>query len=207
MNNNDFVPPSEDIQELFKIRPSKPILSPSCETDVSYRSNIIENYSFTEEEFSKMPSTLMKVVRRTDELLQHTETIRKYVIEMNNELKGVHSLLIRYAKKSLKEIEKVDTVTNPGTGKLRGFKSPCKISDEMCAFIGIENGSTSSRFDVTNAIIHYIRENELIDPENAQRILPDDRLMALLSETAKGNKITYFSIQKYINHHFIKPEK
>lgn len=209
--DDNFVPPSEDIQQLFK-RSNKLNMSPSCESDTSYKSNnAIENYSFTEEEFSKMPSTLMKAVRRTDELLQQTETLRKCIIEMNNELKGVHSLVVRYAKKTLKDLEKNDTSSSPENmlenGKAKGFKVQCKISDEMCVFMGLEPGSTSSRIDVNKTINQYVRDNGLIDPENAQRILPDEKLWLLLSESAKGNKITYFSIQKYIKHHFIKKQK
>lgn len=203
----DFIPPSESIQQLFRVQsqPNKDI-SPSVESVVSCKSNMIDNYSFTEEEFSKMPSTLMKAVRRTDELLQQSETIRKSVIEMNNELKGIHSLLIRYAKKTLKEPEKSESA-EISTGKAKGFKVQCKISDDLCIFMGLELGSSSSRFAVTNAINKYVKDNGLIDPENAQRILPDEKLWALLSESAIGNKITYFSIQKYIKHHFIKPVK
>jgi chromatin remodeling complex protein RSC6 len=196
----NFVPPSEDIQQLFRV----PL---SSDTDMSHKTNSLgDNTLFTEEEFAKMPSTLMKAVRRTTELMQQTEMIRKSVIDMNNELKGVHSLLVRYAKKTLKDAEKSETTEEPG-GKVKGFKVQCRISDELCAFLGLEPGSSSSRFNVTNAINKYIRDNGLVDPENAQRILPDDKLWKLLSDAAVGNKITYFSIQKYIKHHYIKSAK
>lgn len=205
-----FVPPSEDIQRLFMMEQScnsTPMNSPPLSLEKN--NNMIDAYSFTEEEFSKMPSTLMKVVRRTDELMHQTDTIRKCIIEMNNDLKGVHSLLIRYAKKTMKESEKTDHVleSNSEKGRMRGFETQCKISDEMCRFIELEPGSTASRVDVNKFINNYIRTNGLIDPENAQRILPDEKLWALLSESARGNKITYFSIQKYIKHHFIKTVK
>lgn len=195
----EFIPPSEEIQRLFKFDPSQ------CKEESSKPNVVVDEYSFSEEEFAKMPSTLMKAVRRTDALLLQTEAARKAAIETNNEVKGIHSLLIRHARKILKDSEKSDATvdSNSEKGKTRGFRRQCKISNEMCDFMGLGHGTNSSRVDVNKAINDYIKKNGLIDKENnAQNILPDDKLWSLLSEDAKGNKITYFSIQKYIKHHY-----
>ena len=200
---SDFIPPSEEIQSLFTFKNEPaPAISLSANSKIS---STIEDYSFTDDEFSKMPSTLMKVVKRTEILLEQTDAARKAAIETNNELKSIHSLLVRFAKKTLKDLDKPEHVVEPlEKGKPRGFERQCKISDEMCKFIGIIPGTTSSRVDVNKAINSYIRQNGLVDKENAQHILPDDKLWSLMSEDAKGNKITYFSIQKYIKHHYKK---
>lgn len=194
----DFIPPSEDIQRLFSLEQIR-------SGDVSSKHNIqLEDVSFTEEEFSKMPSTLMKAVRRTEVLLLQTELARKAAIETNNELKGIHSLIVRFAKKTLKDSEKNEATIelNQEKGKTRGFRRQCNISDSMCEFMGLIPGTMSSRVDVNKAINEYIKKNGLVDKENAQRILPDEKLWSILSENAKGNNITYFSIQKYIKHHY-----
>ena len=194
----DFVPPSEEIQRLFVLEQT-----PNVDGNVK-PTGVTDDFSFTEEEFAKMPSTLMKAVRRTDALLLQTEAARKAAIETNNELKGIHSLLVRYAKKTLKDAEKTEAIieSNVEKGKTRGFRRQCRISDVMCEFMGLDCGSMSSRVDVNRFINDYIKKNGLIDKENAQRILPDDKLWSILSENAKGNTITYFSIQKYIKHHY-----
>lgn len=192
--SNNFIPPSEEIQRLFILeqKQEKPQLP------------LLDEPSFTEEEFAKMPSTLMKAVRRTDLLLVQTEAAKKAAIETNNELKGIHSLLIRYAKKTLKDAEKTDIVadTNAEKSKTRGFRRQCQISDAMCGFLGLTHGTMSSRVEVNQAINAYIKDNKLIDKDNAQRIIPDEKLWSILSEEARGNKITYFSIQKYLKHHY-----
>jgi chromatin remodeling complex protein RSC6 len=206
-SQSDFIPPSEEIQSLFTFGKAQQPLSMSNNQN-SKMSPIsqgpgLEDYSFTDDEFSKMPSTLMKAVKRTEILLEQTDAARKAAIETNNELKGIHSLLVRYAKKTLKDLDKPETTVEPSEkGKPRGFSRQCKISDEMCVFIGIQPGTTSSRVDVNKAINNYVRTNGLVDKNNAQHILPDDKLWGLLSEDANGNKITYFSIQKYIKHHY-----
>ena len=194
-----FIPPSEEIQRLFVFDQGKPadIFSKPSQGG-------IEEYSFSEEEFAKMPSTLMKIVRRTDELLVQTESARKAAIETNNEVKSIHTLLIRYAKKTLKDAEKIETTiaeTNTEKKTQRGFRRQCFISNELCEFMGLAAGSTSSRVDVNQVINNYIKSKGLIEKNT---ILPDEKLSALLSADAKDNKITYFSIQKYIKHHYIK---
>jgi len=198
-STTSFIPPSEEIQRLFVFDQNK-------SADNSSKPNpwISEEYSFTEEEFAKMPSTLMKIVRRTDELLAQTESVRKSAIETNNEVKSIHTLLIRYAKKTLKDSEKPETniETNVEKKTQRGFRRQCHISKELCEFMGLQPGSTSSRVEVNQVINSYIKARELREKDT---ILPDEKLWALLSADAKGNKITYFSIQKYIKHHYIKP--
>ena len=196
----EWTPPSKEIQNLFKFDQT-PTDTPSKNVTATTDEN---EPSFSEEEFAKMPSTLMKAVKRTDALLVQTEAARKAAIESNNELKSIHSLLVRYAKKMLKDAEKIEAVaeSNLEKGKTRGFRRKCRISDAMCEFMGLVPESTSSRVDVNQAIHDYVKTNRLIDAENAQRIIPDEKLWALLSEDATNNKITYFSIQKYIKHHF-----
>lgn len=196
---SEFIPPSEEIQRLFS-------LNQPTNTDGTTKTNLpLEDFSFTEEEFAKMPSTLMKAVRRTETLLLQTDAARKAAIETNNELKGIHSLIVRFAKKTLKDVEKNEVVieSNLEKGKTRGFRRQCRISDTMCEFMGLVPGTMSSRVDVNKAINEYIKKNGLIDKENAQRILPDEKLWSILCESAKGNTITYFSIQKYIKQHYI----
>ena len=207
-SSSDFVPPSEEIQRLFAFenkitRDLSANMSPSIES-VSKHS-MVDEYSFTDEEFAKMPSTLMKAVRRTDALLVQTDAARKAAIETNNELKSIHSLMVRYARKTLKDAEKTDSTieSNLEKSKPKGFRRQCRISDTMCVFMGLSPGSTSSRVDVNQAINDYVRKHHLIDKENAQRILPDEKLSLILSDDAKGNKITYFSIQKYIKHNYL----
>jgi chromatin remodeling complex protein RSC6 len=197
--SSEFIPPSEEIQRLFS-------LNQPTNTDGTIKTNLpLEDFSFTEEEFAKMPSTLMKAVRRTETLLLQTEASRKASIETNNELKGIHSLIVRFAKKTLKDVEKNEVVveSNLEKGKTRGFRRQCHISDTMCEFMGLVPGTMSSRVDVNKAINEYIKNNGLIDKENAQRILPDEKLWSILCESAKGNTITYFSIQKYIKQHYV----
>lgn len=195
--SSEFIPPSDEIKRLFTLDTSSKI-----EEGLSKPATVADDVLFTEDDLSKIPSTLLKAIRRTNTLLIQTEAARKMAIEMNNELKSINTLLLRHAKKAIKNVEKPDADSNLEKGKPRGFRRQCRISDLMCEFMGLPPGTMSSRVEVNQAINAYIKEHQLVDKENAQKIIPDEKLWSLLSASARGNKITYFSIQKYLTHHY-----
>lgn len=85
-----------------------------------------------------------------------------------------------------------------------GFAKPTLLSDEMYAFLGLEKGSLVVRNDVTRLLNKYVVDKSLRAEKDKRQILPDDELKKLLNVTDKDN-LTYFNIQKYIKHHFVKP--
>lgn len=88
--------------------------------------------------------------------------------------------------------------------KACGFAVAVAVSDAMCEFMEVEKGSLIARTDITKKLNAYIKANKLENPANRQQILPDEKLWKILGEEAKGANITHFTIQKYINGHFIK---
>ena len=53
-------------------------------------------------------------------------------------------------------------------------------------------------------VIEYINKNKLQNSENKQIIIPDEKLKTLLGING-DEKVTYFTLQKFMNRHFIKP--
>ena len=88
-----------------------------------------------------------------------------------------------------------------------GFAKPSAVSKEMCEFLGLTEGSFASRTQVTKKLIDYIKEKQLQGEKNRRIIRPDDTLYKIFGESAKNEEITYFTMQKYVNHHFLKDEK
>jgi upstream activation factor subunit UAF30 len=70
--------------------------------------------------------------------------------------------------------------------------------------MGRKEGELISRIEITKYLNKYIKENTLENPENRQNIVPDDKLWKILGEEARNEKITHFTIQKYLNKHFLK---
>jgi chromatin remodeling complex protein RSC6 len=61
-----------------------------------------------------------------------------------------------------------------------------------------------SRTDVSKEINAYIQSNGLQDKTNGRKIIADAKLIKLLNLN-KEDELTYFNLQRYMKHHFIKP--
>ena len=89
-----------------------------------------------------------------------------------------------------------------------GFMKPVQISSEMADFTGWEPDVPRSRVDVTKYLCQYIREHDLQNPEDRRIIRPDSQLKSLLKlQDSEKNPLTYYSLQKSIQHHFTNGNK
>ena len=113
-------------------------------------------------------------------------------------------------KKHLTNLEKKMNKNNNKPTKVRkpcGFAKPTRVSDVMCDFMKLPHGSLISRTDITKKLIQYIKTNQLQNPEHKRQIRPDETLYKIFGEESrKDNMITYFTMQKYMNQHFMKGE-
>ena len=121
---------------------------------------------------------------------------------------------LRSLNKSLKQLKK-DTARamkqkrkNPNRAKntSSGFMKPVAISGEMSKFTGWGADELKSRVDVTKYICGYIRDNNLQNPDDRRQIVPDKKLQALLKldkKSLKEEPLTYYSLQKKIQPHFV----
>jgi len=141
----------------------------------------------------------------TDKLSAHIADISLSIAALKSSLSILdkHAKKLSYAidaihKKDLKLLNKPKKERKPC-----GFALPSPVSDIMCSFLGRPSGSLVSRIEITQFINDYIKKFSLENPLNKQFILPNDSLWAILGDDARDKKLTHFTIQKYINKHFI----
>ena len=87
--------------------------------------------------------------------------------------------------------------------KPSGFIKPTRISDELAEFLGKTVGTEMARTEVSKEINAYIVAKGLQDKANGRKINPDDKLTKLL-KLSKEDELTYFNLQRFMKHHFIK---
>jgi len=112
--------------------------------------------------------------------------------------------LEKSVKKQMKSLKKeVSKNKNKGNRQPSGFARPSKVTKELCTFMNKEEGTEIARTEVTRALVSYIKEHKLENTDNSKIITPDNKLKELLG-IEEGQELTYFTIQKFMNKHFVK---
>merc|ERR1711871_1134461 len=118
------------------------------------------------------------------------------VTTLKSDFKTLEKSVARELKAAQKSSGKKKRST--GTRQPSGFVKPTLISDELAKFLGKTTGT-----EVSREINAYIRSKSLQDKENGRRIHPDAALSKLLN-VGKDDELTYFNLQRYMKHHFVK---
>jgi upstream activation factor subunit UAF30 len=132
------------------------------------------------------------------------EIVMSETDEFKNLLKILKLKIVALHKQSSKKINSLEKKLQKKNKKRKnpsGFAKPSKISSELCSFMNKPPGTKVARTEVTRYLINYIKEHNLQDDANRRSICPDEKLSTLLD--VKKN-ITFFSIQSFMNKHFIK---
>jgi chromatin remodeling complex protein RSC6 len=200
IERDEWTPPNQNIQSLFESNAK--YVSEKAASTIGLEATV-EDELVSTKELEKLPSTLVKLIKYMDNIRSGLETHKKEILRMNNEVKHAQSLLVRYAKKHVKQQEK--ETSGEEKGRARGFARPTKVSAELCAFLGVPPGTLVSRTDTIVYLNKYIKEHELQDPHNLQNVVLDDKLARLFGgEAALISTLTFFKMQKYLSQHFSK---
>tara|TARA_X000000950_G_C13609246_1_gene534651 strand:- start:25 stop:666 length:642 start_codon:yes stop_codon:yes gene_type:complete len=156
------------------------------------------------------------------------DNIKKQISEFSNitisEFKDKQKSMTQLVKDGEKELNKIKKIYNKNnkkktrTSTSSGFDKPVMLTDEAKLFITKhckQNVDDSTSRKQVNGYIHgYIKDHNLQNPDNRRNILPDKHLKTILTELStepnKNGKIdaddgySYFNLQKYIKHIFIK---
>ena len=126
---------------------------------------------------------------------------------MFSTFKTEYKALEKSIQKELRAAQKSSSkkAKRSGNRQPSGFVKPTRISDELAQFLGKEVGVEMARTAVSKEINQYIRTNSLQDKANGRKINPDSKLATLL-KTQATDELTYFNLQKFMKHHFIKAD-
>lgn len=154
------------------------------------------------EEVSAAESTESSVSQKMNEYQSKLQQLANLFNSLKSDFKTLEKSISRELKNAQKNSNKKRKVS--GTRAPSGFVKPTKISEELAAFLGKEKGIEMARTEVSKEINQYIREKKLQDAQNGRKIHPDAPLKKLL-QIGKDDELTYFNLQRYMKHHFVKP--
>jgi len=89
--------------------------------------------------------------------------------------------------------------SNPNSG----FKKKVPVSEKFQKFAGWGGDELHSRIDATKFICDYIKENNLQNPDDKRRIIPDDKLRKILACDKEVTDFRYCDIQTYMKNHYL----
>jgi chromatin remodeling complex protein RSC6 len=147
-----------------------------------------------------IPHNLEKMVTNLAELNAQISEMREMFTQLDKKSKKLNHAIEMVIKKE----QKFSTNKSKRDRKPCGFAVSAKVTPEMCEFMGKEEGTLISRIEITKYLNLYIKEQGLENPENKQIIVPDEKLWKIIGDEAREEKITHFTIQKYLNKHFVK---
>jgi chromatin remodeling complex protein RSC6 len=165
------------------VTPPTEVVPPSDQVDVA-PVEVVEDTPV--DKFELVLAILNKTLTETKEAIALVKTLQKEDKKSSK----------KTSKRSKKSEE--GKVSRPASG----FAKPTKLSDALCSFLGVPAGTEMSRTDVTRVLNQYIKTNSLQDVKDKRTIVPDEKLTSILDAT--DGKLTYFTLQKHIKHHFIK---
>ena len=138
------------------------------------------------------------------------DSITLFKMQLNSLQQHIRNLE-KQVRKEMKSVTKVLKTKNKDKKPKApsGFAKPTKVTKELCEFMERPEGTEIARTEVTKSLSHYIKANNLQEKgENSKnRINPDAKLKNLLGlSNDETENLTYFTIQKHMNKHFIKKQ-
>ena len=146
-----------------------------------------------------LPVNLTKIIAKFDIIRDKISEQKNSLDDINKDIKTFEKLIKKFVSKYIKKETKPKKQR-----KKSGFALPGTISDELCEFMGIEKGSKVSRPQATQFLTNYIQNNNVVNPEKKNIIIPDEKLTKLLGDDIKDFELNYFNIQTFMSKHFLK---
>jgi hypothetical protein len=148
-------------------------------------------------DISNLPIKMTEFSAKLQQLISLFSTVK-------NDFKTLEKVVAREMKNAQKLSSKKRR--NNGNRKPSGFIKPTRISDELAEFLEKTTGTEMARTEVSKEINAYIQKHGLQDKSNGRKINPDAKLTKLL-KISQDDELTYFNLQKFMKHHFIKAEE
>jgi chromatin remodeling complex protein RSC6 len=151
---------------------------------------------------SETPAQDTSVSARLNDITLKLQQLTTLTATIKSDFKTLDRSLIKELKTAHKASSKKKV---SGNRQPSGFVKPTKISVELSEFLGKPLGTEMARTEVSKEINAYIRSNSLQDKDNGRKIIPNDPLRKLLN-IQSDDELTYFNLQRYMKHHFIKAQ-
>lgn len=147
----------------------------------------------------------VQTVQEVDKFVVVLEKLQSFAVDVKEMINTVKALQKEFNKVKNQKVGRKAKKAGGSDVKRApsGFAKPTALSDQLCEFLGLAKGSSLARTEVTRVINQYVKTHSLQDKEDKRKINPDQKLKSIMT-LQDGDKLTYFNLQSYIKHHFVK---
>jgi chromatin remodeling complex protein RSC6 len=149
-----------------------------------------------QEDDTKLPVNIKKMIKAMCDMETSINYQKTQLHTMEKEFTKFKKFANSFIEFSKKQLEKKPRQPS-------GFQLPVSLSNDLCDFLEIEHESKMPRTEVTKLLIKYISDRQLVNPEKKTQIIPDEKLSTLLGKDIDLSSLTRFTIQKYMNCHYL----
>lgn len=193
------------IDNVVVVVDKKPRVSKKSVEVITSPSNVVTTSETTSAATTVVPVPVEVVDSSVSTRINEFSAKLQQLASLFASIKGDFKNLEKSVSRELKNAQKSSSRRSKSSGNRQpsGFVKPTKISDELAKFLGKDSGVEMARTSVSREINAYIREKGLQDASNGRKINADASLTKLLN-LKKEDELTYFNLQRYMKHHFIK---
>lgn len=196
-------PRAKKVEKVVEPEVVETVVEPEVVEKVS--EPVVETETVVEQSTPSSTGSGLEEVMRTQ-----LSSLLDTVSVLMTQLKGVQAEIKTVQKnytKLLKEHDKTKNKSKRQNRKPSGFAKPSALTEDMTQFLGLDKDVEIARNEVTKLINKYIVDNNLRNEQDKRKIQPDKKLAKLLNFDVNGDEqLSYFNLQKYIKHHFVKTE-
>ena len=178
----------------------EPDVKEEVSEDLSENGDTVDNQFCETQE--KTDELLKNLILTVQERIASDKDLLVSLRELNRQVARERKDVSKVVKKLTKSQRKKRRGGNKSPG---GFTKPAPLSEHMCAFLEVPEGTELPRTEVTRRVNKYVKDNDLQNPENKKQILADGKLKSLLF-LKDNDELTYFNLQRFMKVHFLKKD-
>lgn len=125
--------------------------------------------------------------------------------ELSDQRKNITRIMANVKRcytKIERRLQQANESSKPKEPKQNGLTKPFPVSDTLCSFMSVPEGTQLARAEVTKYLHKYIKDKDLYEEGNKQFIRPDMSLKQLLNIEDEEEPLHIFKMQKKMNTHF-----
>lgn len=191
-----------DVAAPVKEAPAKKERKPKAAKEVAAAKEVVAEEAVAADASGKPLSTSDKIAALLADLQKDQLAKNEIDRSIKTKLSDIAKLTGRLQREDAKRASRGTRAASKK--RSGGFSSPVEVTADMASFMGLGDDHMTTRLAVSKAIHDYVVRNNLRGEDKRKFNL--DQTLTKLFGVEDGVEVGYFTMQKFLSHHFIPAE-